>query len=487
MKTHTSKQTIWLKSILILPLIAMTLYGFSETKEIVKQENRQSSKNEIIQDILIYIDKDNQLSLNQKSVKLENLRDEVNNLNPQLTDEQRKIFLSASIHYEDDESEDLIKKIHKALLQCNVYRTSVSNVIKMKNLGIAPALPNNKYIGKTIEEAEAIYETQTIDLSPRKSSNQNSPWKIEVGVNDITYTEIEDNPNTAATEDMVTEYNSIVKRINAKQPDDKVYKLKDINRMQLIYGQMTKEQKVNSEKLPNIYSSDFYQQQTATEEEIEAYNKLASQHNNKPEKLRIIKQKDFERMEYLYKKMSKEQQVNAEAFPNFPPPPPNPAPKSSLDHVIEIAKKGGTFYYENKSISSDEAISLLKQNKELNISTKGSDTKEPKVYISKDPIVIKQQTKTKEMVMLNGKKTSDGSFVLSLEDLSNVKLTIESGTISNFKFKIPGKPTVSIEGNMLNNEAKSLLKELSSGDAVQFFIIKNSENAVHPPVLIQIR
>jgi len=72
-----------------------------------------------------------------------------------------------------------------------------------------------------------------------------------------------------------------------------------------------------------------------------------------------------------------------------PPPPPPPAPKSALDHVIEMAKKGASFYYEGKSISSDEAISLLKKNDKLNISTKESNSKQPKVYITTKPIVIK--------------------------------------------------------------------------------------------------
>ena len=72
-----------------------------------------------------------------------------------------------------------------------------------------------------------------------------------------------------------------------------------------------------------------------------------------------------------------------------PPPPPPPAPKSPLDHVIEMAKKGASFYYEGKSISSDEAIGLLKKNDKLNISTKESNSKQPKVYITTKPIVIK--------------------------------------------------------------------------------------------------
>ena len=63
-------------------------------------------------------------------------------------------------------------------------------------------------------------------------------------------------------------------------------------------------------------------------------------------------------------------------------------PKTPLDHVIEMAKKGATFYYENEKISSDKAIELLKNNEYLNIDTRGSSTNKPVVRISKNAIVI---------------------------------------------------------------------------------------------------
>ena len=74
---------------------------------------------------------------------------------------------------------------------------------------------------------------------------------------------------------------------------------------------------------------------------------------------------------------------------DVPDPPTPTAPKNPLDHVIEMAKKGAKFYYEGKPITSDKAIELLKQNKELNISTKEVTSKDPKIYITNDPISIK--------------------------------------------------------------------------------------------------
>lgn len=44
--------------------------------------------------------------------------------------------------------------------------------------------------------------------------------------------------------------------------------------------------------------------------------------------------------------------------------------------------------------------------------------------------------------------------------------------VSGFKFKVPGQPTVEVNGNKLDARAKSALKRARRGDAVQIFDIK---------------
>jgi len=44
--------------------------------------------------------------------------------------------------------------------------------------------------------------------------------------------------------------------------------------------------------------------------------------------------------------------------------------------------------------------------------------------------------------------------------------------VSGFKFKVPGQPTVDVNGNKLDARAKSALKRASRGDAVQIFDIE---------------
>ena len=68
---------------------------------------------------------------------------------------------------------------------------------------------------------------------------------------------------------------------------------------------------------------------------------------------------------------------------NIPPPPISP-----LDHVIKMAKKGASFTFNGKAVSSDKAIDLLKKNKNLNIEILKKGSKKAVVHITNRPIVI---------------------------------------------------------------------------------------------------
>ena len=66
----------------------------------------------------------------------------------------------------------------------------------------------------------------------------------------------------------------------------------------------------------------------------------------------------------------------------------SPSPKQPLEHIIDMAEQGAEFYYEGKKISSDQAIELVKENKNLDISTIKNDSKNTEVKISKAPVKI---------------------------------------------------------------------------------------------------
>ena len=157
-----------------------------------------------------------------------------------------------------------------------------------------------------------------------------------------------------------------------------------------------------------------YEKLVATKSEIREYKKLLA----KGKKNKVFKQRDVLKMQYLYKVMSKEQKKSVEnVFDVIPPPPPPtegnktvkgfsippPPPVSPLDHVIKMAKKDATFYFEAKEITSDKAIELLKKNKSLNIDTRRKDSKNPIVRISEKVITFNNTKKGEPTIYLDGK------------------------------------------------------------------------------------
>ncbi len=153
----------------------------------------------------------------------------------------------------------------------------------------------------------------------------------------------------------------------------------------VIYGFSSKEvvEKYTANNEQNVPEVN----QKATPGELAEYNKLAKQYNAVAIQQRIIKKKDLERLEIIYRKMSPAQKENAQPFPEcLPPPPPPPpvpdAPKAPssengnlymvpqappppnpnpVDYIKELARRGATFYIGPHKYSVDEAIEMVKK------------------------------------------------------------------------------------------------------------------------------
>ena len=146
--------------------------------------------------------------------------------------------------------------------------------------------------------------------------------------------------------------------------------------------------------------------------------------------------------------------VKKGAASDIPLPPPPPTPESPLDHVIEMAKKGATFYYEEKEISSNKAIEIIKNNNKININSTGNKTKKPVVKLSTKPIKIgsahniqkkrKDNLKKVELVSLQSNKT-----------IENIKigkrlLKFKKNYNSCFEFYFDGQPISENEAMHIN-------------------------------------
>ncbi len=572
MKTHTSKQKIWTLSFLLLPLIAVILYGFSERQEVVKpSEDFQTSNSDYTaRSISIEVLEDGTYIIDGITSNKSTLITEVNKLHQDITPEIRNDIMNIHVTSTSEISNEEVWFIYNSLLDYGFYRLVTPEQEVVKGKGNTPYAIDQTQQKATPEEAEEynklakhcnselskqhpiikVKEVERVKFLYNKMSSDQK--KNSVSFPDFSTVHPPPSPETGFIEvngetlwyawfNPVRYYNK--KGYLVDKNGKTINGNNQVNASDVLPGQyITKVYK--DDKVVVEFKDNSQTQKRATPEEISEYNKIAKHYNSQNPNNTIIKQKDFDRMKSLYNKMSKEQKANAEHLPKMvPPPPPPPVPKtpspskksmeiievpmkeevingktyqytmedgnkkyfdqygeadivevqappppikSPLDHVIEMAKKGAIFYNEGKLISSDEAIKLLKENHELNVATKESESKEPKVYISKNPIKIVTQNNSKEPILVNGKKVKENSISMTKEDLAKASFSTKDGDISSFMFKIPGVKTESITGNKLNDAAKANLEKVQIGDAIQLFMIKDSKSAVHPPVLITI-
>lgn len=73
------------------------------------------------------------------------------------------------------------------------------------------------------------------------------------------------------------------------------------------------------------------------------------------------------------------------------------------------------------------------------------------------------------------------TFEMTIEQLTSDKLNFKCPEvfenkpfgIQNFKMKFPGKPTIAIDGNSLNDASKIIVKSLKTGDIITIYDIQN--------------
>ena len=342
MKTHTSKKALWLKSLLLLPLLALLLYSFSD-KQIVEIERNTKSpetttlaqidmKSQTIngQDIEILINRYGQLLVNLSLVKMEDLPSFLLKYNEDLTKEQRSQTVRSIITIDKDAPEEVIKQVEAILTD---------------------------------------YGVATINVLGKEDPIQEK----------------------GATKAEIKEYNALASKYNSQTKGKYVIKTKDMRRIKQLYDRMTLEQKASAEPYPNfppppppaaapkvIKNSELPPPpplpENAPAADRMAYKKAVKNYKKgNPGLVYEHKNEDGEMVEVVV--ISDENNV-------APPPPPPPS-----THLNELADKGATFYLNGKVITHDEAIKLLGENKNINIDIRGVDSEAP---------VVKLTTKTKK-------------------------------------------------------------------------------------------
>lgn len=439
MKTQTKKKAFWSRSIFLIPLLALLVYGFSSKEEIERldptfsfEENspiiNTSNERHTARSISIEILNDGSYLIDNLKATKSSFVDIVNTLHQDITPDQRNNIMNIHVNGTDAISNEEVWFIYNSLQEYGFHRIVTTDQEVIRSKGNTPfAISNND--DQRGENFESI--------------------PVQKG----------------ASREQMKEYNTWAKKINkeiaaANENKGNAYpkiKLKDMERMKYIFSIMSEKQRQDAEPFPNIPPpppppppKPMNKEELKALKEVEKAEYLKQQEEVKAKKLAIAKK---QKEEYAYKvqekqkyaeeqkamkvktKESKEKSKAAQAvlkaekmkykeekaalaeakkaeaaaykarkeelkstklkkakaaeLAEVPPPPP--PPKAPLDHVIDMAKSGAVFYYEGKKISSDEAIKIVKTNKKINISTKEVNSNTPKVYLSSKPIKIKSK------------------------------------------------------------------------------------------------
>lgn len=406
MKKHTSKKAIWLRTLLVLPLLALVLYGFSETQvlEVPKQTKTipiQQEKNPGTESLY----------------NSEYSRDEATRM--QLSEYN----IRAKKYNEQPINQRIIKKIELEKLE-SIFRIMTSEQKQnAQPFPECPPPPKPNQDGATegqISEYDALASKYS-DMNMHTIIGKSEIVRMEQLYNLMTekqkrkvsaYPELPPMPQGQASTKQVNEYNALAKKYNTMNSNNMRIQKSEVDRMEYIYSIMTEKQKKGAEAFPELPPMpEPPMPPTAPQvKKGEVSNippppmppsapnkKLLDQEKSmhKQEEKLVRQEKELAIQEKILVQQEKELHIQEDKLleheailVTLPTPPIPPTPKSPLDHIIEMAKKDATFYYEDKKISSDKAIEILKKDKNLNIDTRNSTSKKPVVRISKEPISI---------------------------------------------------------------------------------------------------
>lgn len=222
-----------------------------------------------------------------------------------------------------------------------------------------------------------------------------------------THSEQISSPNTPekASPKQLAEYNKLARKYNAMDLENMVVKKKDMNRLHVIYNLMTTAQRKSAVAFPRFAPlppapdapvvkkgvNDTDKNipppppapktsglQKATDAEIEIYNRLANKYKFATQNRMAVQKEEVNTLNLINSKMTVSQQQKALPYPTFPPPPPGafPAPDPA-GYIIQMAKKGATFYIGNELITTEKAIEVIRENNSFQFEVKNENSKNP--------------------------------------------------------------------------------------------------------------
>ncbi len=415
MKTKTSKKSIVLRSFLLLPLIALLLFGFTETRQIEKENHFDQLINmELLENGNVLLNSKaysfNEIPelLNNKYLKeidaektkvnigvkeqiyynvIENLIDEIKKTKIHWIDVTAKEVIMENNQYEENIpiiTETIFLKADRITLVDSDFMESVSqsDIATYNHLAKKyNAVPIEKRVIplKDLKVLEAIYRNMSkaqkeiaLPFPECLPQDQKTVKLLEININNkgqlLIQEELVRLKNLKTYLSKLNEHlsyderkkvvRSIIK-VDTKTPKDVIQK---VDKILTDYGTAT----IN---IVGPKDSSITKQQSATRAEMKEYNGLAKKYNEMDRSEMYIKKSEVSRLKVLYSKMSEKQRADAEPFPDFPPLPPAPdAPKppKNVSDTDYASNQIGTIIDEQDpydEVGGALSVSSLKQPK----------------------------------------------------------------------------------------------------------------------------
>ncbi|MEC3964328.1 M56 family metallopeptidase [Flagellimonas halotolerans] len=414
MKTNTSKKSFLFRSLLLLPLTALLLFGFSEHREIAREiptyhiitMELLGIETVQIQDEVIHINEVAQV-LNQEYLSTYNSKKtkvEINAVQPvylNTINDLSKEIRTTGIDLIEIFANEVI--MEEGQFKENVPITPSTTLLNAKQMTVAGMDEGQKeFAGSSPASISQNADQKTINPINIKinKSGQILFQKDLVPLSDLKETLLKINNHLSFDERKKT-LRSVI------QVDQNTSKniIAQVDKILAEYGSAT----------ITIVGPKVLHQESATREEMKKYNALAKKYNEMDRNHMFIKKKEVMHLKTIYGKMSKKQRADAEPFPNFPPPPPAPPapgatkppmppsaitnvkeikpvappsppappkPPKPIEHIKKMAAKGATFTLNGKEISSEKALEVVQKKQYVAMLTMGANESNPVVELS---------------------------------------------------------------------------------------------------------
>ncbi|WP_418511015.1 M56 family metallopeptidase [Corallibacter sp.] len=347
MKTHTSKHIIWVRSLVLLPLLATLIYSFSTTKEVEKISNSHDTNHTARSISVNILDNENYL-IDDIAATKETFTSVINKLHQDISKEIREKIINVHVKSEKSVSDEDVWFIYNSFIEYGFHRIVTHNQEIVSEKGNKPFAieknnliqtnPLTKIYGRVCDGCELSLTKEDLEKLTIETNTKEPIISFNI--------KFSEKPTVNVTGNRLN--SKAISYLNNSKSGDYIQLFHLKTATTLIKTPTTPVRSPVVIKLIDKSETSPSVNANASKEQIAEYNKLAKYYNSQKGSNYTIKLSDMNRIKYLYDLMTDKQRKSAEPLPNFPPPPP-PAPAPEAVSEKDKAGKAHTYKYTDEN------------------------------------------------------------------------------------------------------------------------------------------